>query len=286
MNFGGTISANSSVNSARTYTLQGNGHFYLAGSIQNGNAPTVSLNKTNAGTLTIAGNSTFSGATTNWRGNLVVNGGLASSLTVISGTLSGNGTIGGATLVQSGATLAPGSSIGRLTFNNSLTLLSGSATFLEISKSPVTNDQVKVSGTLNFGGILTVTNLGGTLLAGDSFKLFDATGYSGAFTAFNLPSLLNGLAWQTNALTNGVLAVVAAVAPAFTNIVTTLDRQVILNGLGAPGQNYELDAATNLVPPIFWDFLTNLVADTNGMFRCTDGQHVDLPQRFYRILSP
>jgi hypothetical protein len=46
---------------------------------------------------------------------------------------------------------------------------------------------------------------------------------------------------------------------------------------------YELDATTNLAPPIPWIFVTNAVADQNGLFQLWDLSATNFPQRFYRI---
>ena len=284
LNLGGVIS--SAATSTRTFTLQGNGNFYLSGSMQNGSATTVNLSKTNAGTLTVAGASTFSGATTNWRGNVLVNGSLAGSLTVIGGTLGGNGVIGGATTIQSGATLAPGvSGIGTLTFGGNLTLAAGSTNIMEINKADQTNDVIQGVNLLTGSGTLRVANLGGTLTAGDSFRLFYATNYSIGFAALNLPALGTGLAWNTNALTNGILSVVATVPPQFGAITRMGDGNFQFNGTGAAGVIYELDAATNLAPPIAWNLVTTTVADQSGQFQLSDLSATNFAQRFYRITA-
>src|SRR5262249_23513128 len=56
-----------------------------------------------------------------------------------------------------------------------------------------------------------VVNLSGSLVLNDTFKLFNATTYGGAFTNFNLPALDPGLAWDTSGLTsNGSIKVVSA----------------------------------------------------------------------------
>jgi hypothetical protein len=58
----------------------------------------------------------------------------------------------------------------------------------------------KVLGALTCGGTLIVTNIGVVALAaGDSFKLFNAASYSGAFAKVILPPLPAGLGWNTNA---------------------------------------------------------------------------------------
>jgi autotransporter-associated beta strand protein len=284
LNLGGTVS--SLAGGTRTFTFQGNGNFNVSGSIQNGSATTINLSKTNAGTLTIAGASTFSGTTTNWRGNLFVNGSLASAVTVVGGDLGGNGAIGGAVVVQSGATLSPGASIGILTVSNSVTLQPGSTTFIELDKSVPTNDLLRVSGALNYGGTLLVTNLGGTLMPGDNFKLFQAAAYNNSFSSVLLPPLATGLSWNTAGLTTGVVSVVATAVPQFTSVAQKSDGNFQFSGTGAAFGNYELWAATNLTPPTDWLLLTNAAADTNGMFNLSDPAATNYPQRFYRIASP
>ncbi len=243
------------------------------------------LTKNNIGSVTLSGVNTYTGQTRVNAGTLLVNGSLgASTVTVAGGTLGGKGTIGGPVTIQSSATLAPGSnSIGALTVNNSLTL--SGTTFIELNRDAETNDLIRGLSSVSYGGTLTVTNLAGTLAPGDSFRIFYATTNSGVFATFNLPSLGVGLAWNTNALTNGVLSVIATAPPQFGSIVQLGDGNFQLSGDGAAGVTYELDAATNLVPPIAWNFVTNAVADQNGQFQFSDLQATNFAQRFYRIAA-
>jgi hypothetical protein len=179
--------------------------------------------------------------------------------------------------------LSPGNSTGPLTINNTLTL--GGTTFIEINKAAPTNDVIQGISTIAYGGMLTVTNLGGTLAAGDSFKIFYATNYTGSFAMSNLPPLGVGLAWNMNALTNGTLSIVATLPPQFGAITQTADGNFQFTGSGSAGVAYELDAATNLAPPIAWNFVTNAMADQNGRFQFSDLLATNFPQRFYRIIS-
>lgn len=175
-----------------------------------------------AGTLILAGANTYTGTTSISNGTVLVNVSIGSgAMTIASGaTLGGNGIVNGATTINSGATMSPGTGIGKLTVNNSVTLEAGSTTLMEISKTPLTNDQLRVIGALTYGGTLTVTNLAGTLAAGDSFQLFNANSTSGGFTATNLPALDPGLTWNFDA-PSGVLSVVSAVATNPTSITYT-----------------------------------------------------------------
>jgi len=169
-----------------------------------------SLVKNNSSTLVLSGANTFTGPTTINGGSLLVNGSLGSgAVKVAGGQLAGNGTIGGPTTVQSGGTLSPGSGIGTLTVNNGVTLQSGSTTWMEISKAQNASDQLVVSGTLNCGGTLIVSNVSGTFAAGDTFKLFQAGTITGSFASFSLPALNAGLAWNTANLGSGLISVVS-----------------------------------------------------------------------------
>jgi len=78
-------------------------------------------------------------------------------------------------------------------------------------------------GWRDVGGVLTVTNLAGAYAAGDSFKLFDATNYTGAFSAISPVIPGANLAWNTNSLiVNGTLSIVSTVNVNPTNLVTSV----------------------------------------------------------------
>lgn len=167
---------------------------------------------TGNGITILATNDTYTGTTIVSNGTLVVNGSLGTNtLTVASpATLSGTGTLNGATTVQSGGTLSPGSSgLGTLTASNSVTLAGTVAISLTNTGSAWTNGELAGYGTLACGGSLVVSNLStNALAAGNSFKLFNAASYSGAFATLTLPALPAGLNWYTNNLAvNGTLSV-------------------------------------------------------------------------------
>jgi fibronectin-binding autotransporter adhesin len=167
----------------------------FAGSISNN----VGLIKTGTGTWTLSAANSHTGQTTVNGGTLLINGN--------SSAASGTGTLGGATTVN--GKLSPGANaIGTLTFSSSVILNPGSSTFIEIQKSTGAKDLANVTGTLTYGGTLTVTNLAGTLANGDSFKIFNAATYAGSFAAFNLPTPPSGFSWiTTNLPINGTLSV-------------------------------------------------------------------------------
>ena len=174
---------------------------------------TTTITKVGTGIWTLTGTNTYSGTTTVSAGALLVNGSHAAATNTVTvataGTLGGNGIIGGNTTVS--GNLSPGTSIGKLTFNQNLTLAPSSTSILELSKLLLTNDVVRVLGNVTYNGSLTALNVSPDAFeAGDSFQLFNARSYSGAFTDLSLHSLEFGLEWETNSLaTNGTLSIIA-----------------------------------------------------------------------------
>jgi len=119
------------------------------------------LSKLGDGTLTLAGDSAFSGDTIIRDGTLSVTGTLGDIASVENGaTLSGTGTVGDTT-VADGGTLAPGNSIGTLTVDGGLTLSSGSILAYELGgpgaqDDPTAgiSDRIDVANDLTLDGTL------------------------------------------------------------------------------------------------------------------------------------
>ena len=134
------------------------------------------------------------------------------------------------------AARSPGAGgIGTLTVTNTLTL--GGTTAMAINASTASSDLVAGVATLTYGGTLTVTNLAGTLAAGDSFTLFSASSYSGSFSTFNLPALGANLVWDTSSLaTSGTIEVrspPSIATPASASPSTVTGSSTSLSVLGA-----------------------------------------------------
>jgi autotransporter-associated beta strand protein len=200
---------------ATSYTVGGNdADATFPGTIADGTkspAPTAII-KVGAGAWILTGSNTYTGGTIVSNGTLLVNAGAASgtgsgAVTVRGGRLGGNGVIAGSVTVQSGGTLAQTGAIANLTIRSNLTLASGSAILMRISKTPPANDSVTVLGSLTLGGTLVVSSLStNAFAADDSYQLFTASSFSGAFSSVVLPSLGPGLFWDLAALnTSGVL---------------------------------------------------------------------------------
>lgn len=201
------------------------------------------LVKNGSGTLTLTGASTYTGPTVVNNGTLAlgsggslassaviaVSGGAVLDVSAVSGgftlgasqSLGGNGSVNG--IVINNGTIAPGLSSGAfagLTLRNAPVLRGALVMRIDRHNGSALNDHILLpSSALAYGGTLTVTNAGAALQAGDTFQLFSAAGYGGAFATMNLPPLGAGLAWSNSLSANGSLAVVAAVSTVPTNLL-------------------------------------------------------------------
>lgn len=237
--------------------------------------------KSGAGTETFSGANAYSGGTTISNGTLLINGSLGSTpVTVAGGAFGGYGDLGGSVTVQTGATLLPGGGLTVLTVNNNVTLEPGSTTFLEISKTPKTNDQLVAAGALNYGGALIVTNLSGTLAGGDTFQLFQADSISGSFASISLPVLSGGLAWNTSNLTSGFISVVQTVPTYLTLSVTNGTNLSLSWPAGYIG--WQLQVQTNSLTGTNWIVVPGSSL-TNYLLMPVDPNVQSL---FYRIIYP
>ena len=250
LNLGGAISAGNTLTGACTLSFQGVGNFLVSGLIQNGSASSFNVAVIGPGSLILSGANAYTGTTT-----------------VSGGALGGNGSVAGAATIQSGGAVSPGTTNapGTLSFGNTLSLMPGSTTFLRINKTLQTNDLLQVSGMLTYGGTLVVTNLAGTLVSGDSFKLFNAGSYSGSFNGLVLPPLV-GLGWDTNGLTNGIISV----GPTPPQITADLPPQVTR----VSGQNFTYSIGVGGTPPSSYQWYGNstlIPSQTNSNFSLTAG---------------
>jgi autotransporter-associated beta strand protein len=296
---------------AVTLTLSGSGtDAYGDGSTNNSGIVTgvITLVKNGSGTQTLGDTNTYTGNTTVNAGTLALSGAGSinktpvitvaagaivdvsartdGTLTLSSGqTLNGFGTVNGVLTVTSLSTVAPGSpaGLGVLTVTSSATL--GGTNMMKLNQTSGTNDVLSVGGALTYGGTLTVTNLSGTLAAGDSFKLFNASTYAGYFNTTNLPVLGNSLVWDTSALTNGRLNVVSKPAPHITGFSLSETNLVFSGTNGWANGTYVLLMSTNMALAYMnWTAIATNTFDSNGHFNLTNGINPDESQQFY-ILS-
>jgi autotransporter-associated beta strand protein len=256
-------------------------------------AGVTKLIKTGTGMFVLSGsNNTYSGGTTVNGGILMVSNtaGTATGVGPVTvtngGTLAGTGIIGGAVTINSGGAINPGNPLGVLTLSNSLTLAAGSTTFVQLEHSPLTNDLVNVMGALSEGGTLNVSNIGAAALAnGDSFKLFNAAGYSGSFGAYVLPPLTGSLRWNTSAVnSSGLLSVIALTSPTITNLQIANGSLIMSGSGGVSNWPYYLLASTDVaLPAAQWTPISTNQFDASGNFALTNAISTSSPQMFYRI---
>jgi autotransporter-associated beta strand protein len=240
----------------------------ISGDISNG-----TLSKTGPGALLVNGNNN------------------AAANTVAAGTLGGTGTFNGGVTVQSGGALAPGVAIGTLTVNSTLALEAGSTTRMEVDKGNGTRDLVTGLASVTYGGTLEISNLSGTLAAGDAFKLFSATSYSGAFAAISPAAPGAGLAWDTSTLaTDGTLRIKTGTAVSTPGIssVTKVGGNLVFSGTnGTPGGTYSVLTSTDVATPVAsWSVGSSGTFDGTGRFNATNTVDAGTPQRFFLLRAP
>jgi fibronectin-binding autotransporter adhesin len=237
------------------------------------------LIKTGAGSMTLSGINTYTGATTVNAGALILSSpgstAAASAVTVNGGDLGGTGTVGGNVTVAEAGNLAPGIAAGTLNITGNLdisAMASGAGKLkFDLDALAGTNDSIVIGGTLALGTLalddLAVTNLGG--LQAGTYTLMTSTGFTGTVdgstaliaTGFNgklqmngnhlelvVTSIVTGSAYHTWATTN---------APA-----------------SDPKDDFDGDGVPNAV-----EFVLGGLATTNDLsklpvFRITDGNRI------------
>jgi hypothetical protein len=227
-----------------TNTLDGtlalvNGTSGTLGLVKGGNSASIGL-------LTITAPFSYSGGLTVSNGFCSVNNTTGSGtgsgpVTLVNGTLGGTGIIGGSVTITGGS-LAPGNSIGDLTINGSLSLNGNFKAEVNTTQSPDT-DRVLGTTSVNYGGTLTVTNIGPALTTSDTFQIFPAGTRSGTFTLSpTAPDNNAGLAWDTSTLTtDGTLRIVTGVVASPTLNFSQSGSTLTFSWTGA----FKLQSQTN-----------------------------------------
>jgi hypothetical protein len=125
--------------------------------------------------------------------------------------------------------------------SNSLNL--SGVTFMELNAVTRSSDRVAGLTAVTYGGTLVLSNLAGTITTSNSFKLFDAASYHGAFTTVTPSGPGPNLAWNTNTLLmDGTLRVLSTAPAAITN---TLSASVLRLSWPADHIGWRLQVQTN-----------------------------------------
>ena len=197
-NLGGLKGADDLAIGANTIGVGANGaNTTYSGGISGTGSPVTSLIKTGAGTLTLSGTNTYTGATNVNGGTLLIDGSNTGSGAVNvggTGTLGGTGSIAGAVNVT--GVLSPGASIETLA-SGALTLNNLSKFAYEVNSSvaaTVGADLQKVTGDLALNGTVTlnltdIASIKTAFTTGTIFSLINYTGVwnSGLFTYNAVP---------------------------------------------------------------------------------------------------
>jgi autotransporter-associated beta strand protein len=227
-----------------------------------------SLNKIGGGALLISDTNTFTGSTliSTGRVALVGSSSLSNSpnitlgigaildvstrtdggLTLVGGQmLSGVGTIRGNLTNGVGATLSPGiGGVGILTVTNNVSLQG--TTIMDIASG--TNDLITGASTINYGGALNLVFTPGSLVAGNSFKLFGANSYAGSFATITPATPGANLAWDTSSLnSSGILGVKPPTNPNPTNITASVSGGNLSLSWPSDHLGWRLQAQTNSI---------------------------------------
>ena len=264
-------SSSSSPVAGTTYSIGANGQTAtFAGTISN-RLDTVSINKVGSGIWYLNGNNTYTGATT-----------------VSGGTLGGVGSIASPLTLDASATLEPGTSpatTGVFTISNSATLQGTVVLKLNQAGIATSNDEVAVSGALTVSGPLVVNSIGGTLVNGTTFQLFNQA-VSG-FSSITLPTGGGSYAWATNLAVNGSIKLLSGgtVSLAPVRLTTSLSGGVLNISWPADHLGWKLESETNSLSVGInnnWVVVPGSTAVTNVPV------NVDptAPTVFYRLVSP
>jgi hypothetical protein len=196
--------------------------------------------------------------------------------------VTGNLNAGAGSIILPGIT-STATNVGTLSVSGNATL-GGNAVF---KLDGGTSDELSVGTNVTYGGTLTLTNISGSpLAAGNSFQLFSASSYHGAFSSISPATPGPGLVWNTNNLAvNGTVSVVALKITSIAVSGTTLS---ITATNGPVNSSYVLLESTNLLLPLaqWTPALTNTFNSGGGLNLSTNIINRNNAQEFYILQVP
>ncbi len=155
---GGGAVVNSAPATPLTLTLNpAGGSTTFSGAISDGGAANaISLVKNGLGTQALSGTNTYSGTTTVNQGTLLINGSIASPVTVAGGWLGGSGTIAGSVDIQGAGGVSAGTSPGHLLILGGYTQSGTLLAELGGTGQGTQYDWIEVAGAATLGGVIDV----------------------------------------------------------------------------------------------------------------------------------
>jgi len=144
------------------------------------------LSKTGAGTVTLSGTNTYTGATSVSAGKLSVTGTIAGSPVALSGgTLQGDGTTGAVT--ATGGTLQPGTAVTGVLTTAGVSLDSSTTFAVRLNGTAAGTgyDRLASTGAVSLGGATLSVSLGFTPSLGDVFRVIDDQDASSVSATFD-----------------------------------------------------------------------------------------------------
>lgn len=207
-----------------------------------------SVNKVGAGLWIVSGANTYTGSTTVSAGTMTLSGSLATGTTTVatgatlnltgstagslivssggtatvtgivagslanSGTVKGTGTITGTSSLGNNSITMPGAtSIGALSFGANVSMNNTATLSMQVAGGSTNCDKLAITGTFTCNGTLEVTIASGTPVIGASYQLFTAASIVGTFVAINLPTLEQGMEWDSSELySTGTIKIIAS----------------------------------------------------------------------------
>jgi hypothetical protein len=128
--------------------------------------------------------------------------------------------LSGPVAVGTAGTISPGPGFAELFVSNTLAVQSGGSIAMDVNATTGAAGEIAGMTQLTYGGALVLNNQGGSFSATNTFKLFDASNYAGAFSSISPASPGTGLDWNTATLaTDGTLRIVNVVITTTTNVV-------------------------------------------------------------------
>jgi fibronectin-binding autotransporter adhesin len=207
----GSITGSSGVlTSSSTFDVQGGSVSAILGG-------SVGLTKTTAGTVTLSGTNTYTGATLLSAGDLVVNGSIGSSslTTIDGGTLRGTGTVGAIQLNSGGAINPAGLSTAGTLNTGNIAIVDGQLRFNLGGAGAGQYDQLNTTGTINLAA-------GG---AGAKLVLDAISGY--------VATLNDAFTLAINDVGDAITGKFAKVTTSGTHVVTISGVDYVQNVLGS-----------------------------------------------------